>query len=115
MQTAVGEVTWTLDRRRGPHRPSAKCDRSLPLSTAIDGSRHSRETKERFRLNTELPIAFDGLGQLEVDLLCADAQVAVELDGAQHLADPEAYRRHRRKDRVLQEQGYLVFGSWPKT
>jgi len=36
MQTAVGEVTWTLDRRRGPHRPSAKCDRSLPLSTARD-------------------------------------------------------------------------------
>jgi len=79
-----------------------------PKSSSIDGSRHSRETKERFRLNTELPIAFDGLGQLEVDLLCADAQVAVELDGAQHLADPEAYRRHRRKDRVLQEQGYLV-------
>src|SRR4029078_1452103 len=36
MHTAVGEVTWTLDRRRGPHRPSAKCDRSLPLSTARD-------------------------------------------------------------------------------
>jgi very-short-patch-repair endonuclease len=67
-----------------------------------------RETKGRFRLNAELPIAFDGLGQLEVDLLCADAHVAVELDGAQHLADPDAYRRDRRKDRVLQEQGYLV-------
>ena len=47
-------------------------------------------------------------GRLEVDLLCADARVAVELDGAQHLADPVAYRRDRRKDQLLQENGYLV-------
>lgn len=66
------------------------------------------ETKGRFGINVELPIAFDGLGRLEVDLLCADARVAVELDGAHHLADPVAYRRDRRKDRVLQETGYLV-------
>jgi len=32
----------------------------------------------------------------------------VEVDGAQHLADPVAYRRDRRKDRLLQENGYLV-------
>ena len=50
----------------------------------------------------------DGFGTLEVDLLCADARVAVELDGAQHLADPVAYRRDRRKDQLLQENGYLV-------
>jgi very-short-patch-repair endonuclease len=66
------------------------------------------QTKGRFRLNVALPIAFDGLGQLEVDLLCAEARVAVELDGAQHLADPVAYRRDRRKDQLLQEDGYLV-------
>jgi very-short-patch-repair endonuclease len=66
------------------------------------------ETKNRFRLNADLPIAFDGLGRLEVDLLCADARIAVELDGAQHLDDPIAYRRDRRKDHVLQENGYLV-------
>ena len=66
------------------------------------------DTKDRFRLNVSLPIAFDGLGRLEVDLLCADARVAVELDGAQHLTDPVAYRRDRRKDQVLQENGYLV-------
>jgi very-short-patch-repair endonuclease len=34
--------------------------------------------------------------------------VAVELDGGQHLGDPVAYRRDRRKDRLLQEHGYLV-------
>ena len=66
------------------------------------------ETKGRFRLNVALPIAFDGFGTLEVDLLCADARLAVELDGAQHLADPVAYRRDRRKDQLLQENGYFV-------
>jgi very-short-patch-repair endonuclease len=66
------------------------------------------ETKGRFRINVDLPIAFDGFGKLEVDLLCADARVAVELDGTQHLADPVAYRRDRRKDLLLQENGYLV-------
>jgi very-short-patch-repair endonuclease len=64
--------------------------------------------KGRFALNAKLPIPFDGQGNLEVDLLCADARVAVELDGAQHLGDPIAYRRDRRKDLLLQENGYVV-------
>ncbi len=62
----------------------------------------------RFRLNTDLPIAFDGRGVMEVDLLCQDARVVIEVDGAQHLGSPEAYRRDRRKDALLQEHGYLV-------
>jgi hypothetical protein len=37
------------------------------------------DTTGRFQVNLTLPIAFDGLGTLEVDLLCADARVAVEL------------------------------------
>jgi very-short-patch-repair endonuclease len=66
------------------------------------------ETKGRFRLNVALPIAFAGFGTLEVDLLSADARLAVELDGAQHLSDAIAYRRDRRKDQLLQENGYFV-------
>jgi len=66
------------------------------------------ETSGRFRLNVALPIPFDGLGTLEVDLLCADARVVIELDGGQHLADPVAYRRDRHKDQFLQENGYFV-------
>ena len=66
------------------------------------------ETAGRFFLNAELPIPFDGRGRMEVDLLCAEARVAVELDGLQHLASVEAYRRDRRKDLLLQENGYLV-------
>lgn len=38
----------------------------------------------------------------------AKARIAIELDGAQHLADADAYRRDRRKDALLQENGYLV-------
>ena len=43
-----------------------------------------------------------------MDVLCADARLAIELDGAQHLADPDAYRRDRRKDQLLQENHYFV-------
>ncbi len=66
------------------------------------------ETKGRFALNHTLPIAFDGQSGLEVDLLCAEARLAIEVDGAQHLGDPAAYRRDRRKDQLLQENGYFV-------
>jgi superfamily II DNA or RNA helicase/very-short-patch-repair endonuclease len=66
------------------------------------------DTAGKFRLNVELPIPFDGRGGMEVDLLAAEARVAVEIDGPQHLADREAYRRDRRKDALLQENGYVV-------
>lgn len=66
------------------------------------------ETRGRFQINVDLPIAFDGWGRMEVDLLCADSHVVVEVDGGQHLADAVAYRRDRRKDQLLQENGYLV-------
>jgi superfamily II DNA or RNA helicase/very-short-patch-repair endonuclease len=66
------------------------------------------DTAGRFHLNAELPIPFDGAGRMEVDLLCADARVAIELDGSQHLDGEEAYRRDRRKDLLLQEHGYFV-------
>jgi len=55
-----------------------------------------------------LPIPFDGFGRMEVDLLCADARVAIEIDGKQHFADAAAYCRDRRKDVLLQENGYMV-------
>jgi superfamily II DNA or RNA helicase/very-short-patch-repair endonuclease len=65
-------------------------------------------TQGKFRLNVELPIPFDERGKMEVDLLWAAGRVAVELDGPQHLAKVEAYRRDRRKDALLQEHGYFV-------
>lgn len=66
------------------------------------------QTTGRFRLNVELPIPFADNGSMEVDLLCAEARLAIELDGAQHLDSPDAYRRDRRKDMLLQQHGYFV-------
>jgi superfamily II DNA or RNA helicase/very-short-patch-repair endonuclease len=65
-------------------------------------------TAGRFRLNAELPLPFGADGNLEADFLCTEARVVIELDGAQHLGDPEAYRRDRRKDLLLQQHGYTV-------
>ena len=66
------------------------------------------QTKDRFRLNQRLAIAFDQNGGMEVDFVAADVLLIIELDGAQHLADADAYRRDRRKDVLLQQHGYLV-------
>jgi len=65
-------------------------------------------TAGRFQLNAELPIPFGGYGRMEVDFLCEEAGVVIELDGGQHLADTEAYRRDREKDSLLQRNGYFV-------
>ncbi len=45
---------------------------------------------------------------MEVDLLCSDALIAIEIDGAQHFSNPDAYHRDSRKDALLQEHGYFV-------
>jgi very-short-patch-repair endonuclease len=66
------------------------------------------QTKGLFRLNIELDIPFDGWGRMEVDFVCTAAKLAIELDGAQHLNSVDAYRRDRRKDLLLQENGYTV-------
>jgi superfamily II DNA or RNA helicase/very-short-patch-repair endonuclease len=66
------------------------------------------QTKGLFRLNVELDIPFDGWGRMEVDLVCAAVKLAIEIDGSQHLNSVEAYRRDRRKDLLLQENGYKV-------
>ena len=66
------------------------------------------DTRDRFQLNAHLPIAFGEQGHMEVDFLDAHARLVIELDGPQHLADVEAYRRDRRKDALLQENGYFV-------
>ena len=64
-------------------------------------------TRGRFALNAFLPIPLGGAPGIEVDLLCRDARLAVELDGARHLSE-ESYRRDREKDLALQRHGWLV-------
>ncbi len=45
---------------------------------------------------------------IESKPLCAETRLVIELDGGQHLANSDAYRRDRRKDALLQEHGYFV-------
>jgi very-short-patch-repair endonuclease len=45
---------------------------------------------------------------MEADFLDVEDRLVIELDGAQHLGDRDAYRRDRQKDRLLQENGYQV-------
>ena len=65
-------------------------------------------TRGKFHLNVSLPILFCGQSTMEVDLLCPETRLAIELDGPQHLSNPETYRRDRQKDALLQENGYFV-------
>lgn len=66
------------------------------------------ETAGRFLLNQTLPIPFDGYGKMEVDISSSEDKITIEIDGAQHLADANAYRRDRKKDVLLQENGWFV-------
>ena len=66
------------------------------------------QTRGRFQLNKYLPIPFGGEGKMEVDLFCENTRTVIEIDGNQHLMDADAYRRDRRKDTLLQENGYFI-------
>lgn len=95
-------------REVSPHAEGVERARSATEAFLYQRLETLPETAGLFRLNAGLPIPFDGHGRMEVDLLAADERVAIEIDGGQHLGDVEAYRRDRRKDLLLQENGYLV-------
>jgi hypothetical protein len=60
-----------------------------------------------FALNQPLGFRF-GNREAEGDLAATDLRLVVEIDGHWHFQDPNAYRRDRRKDLFLQQQGWLV-------
>lgn len=95
---------------RAPQRDAQGEDRARSATEAFLYRRLETlfATRGKFRLNAELPIPFNEQGRMEVDLLCAEKRLAIELDGPQHLSDPGAYRRDRSKDALLQEHGYFV-------
>ncbi len=66
------------------------------------------EAAGRFSLNQPFPIPFDGCGKMEVDLTYPEAKIAIEIDGSQHMGNADCYRRDRRKDALLQENGWFV-------
>ncbi len=91
-------------------RPNSDHERARSASEAFLFHRLESlpETAGLFRLNAKLPIPFDGWSEMEIDLFCAGHKLAIEIDGPQHLSDPAAYRRDRRKDALLQENGCHV-------
>jgi len=64
-------------------------------------------TVGRFQVNAQLDIDFGGR-PMEVDFLDATAKIVIELDGHYHFGSFDHYRRDRRKDRLLQQHGFLV-------
>ncbi len=93
---------------------------ALKSAHADDGARSASErflfrfldglpkTKGMFTLNGRLDIPFGPNPYMEVDLLCKTKRLAVEIDGGFHFADADHYRRDRRKDFLLQRNGFLV-------
>lgn len=67
-----------------------------------------QETAGLFELNGVLNIPFGNRRTMEVDLLCRDLKIALELDGYYHFQDADAYRRDRRKDLALQNNSFLT-------
>jgi very-short-patch-repair endonuclease len=64
-------------------------------------------TAGRFELNQPVSFQF-GSRACEIDLLSRGDELALEVDGFHHFTNAEGYRRDRRKDLILQANGYAV-------
>jgi very-short-patch-repair endonuclease len=81
--------------------------RSLPERVLFEALEMTNDLRGCFRLNQPVTSTTSG-DDLEVDLLCAELEIAVEVDGYFHFQDADAYRRDRRKDIRLQQGGLIV-------
>jgi very-short-patch-repair endonuclease len=81
--------------------------RSAAEAALFEALEATRATAGRFQLNESLSVRF-GAAAAEVDLLSRGDRIAIEIDGEHHFADPDCYRRDRRKDLLLQTQGFVV-------
>jgi very-short-patch-repair endonuclease len=88
-------------------RPANLDARSAAEATLFEALEATRATAGRFRLNESLSVRF-GAAAAEIDLLSRGDRVAIEIDGVHHFADPDCYRRDRRKDLMLQLHGFIV-------
>jgi very-short-patch-repair endonuclease len=99
-------------RRPGAPRATAGAGVSLDARSVAETTLHealeaTQSTAGRFVLNESLSVRF-GPTAAEIDLLSRGDRIAIEIDGIHHFADPDCYRRDRRKDLLLQTQGLLV-------
>jgi very-short-patch-repair endonuclease len=81
--------------------------RSLAEQLLYDALEARASTRARFVLNREMAFLF-GPRACEIDLCDLEARIAIEVDGYHHFASYDAYRRDRRKDLLLQREGFLV-------
>lgn len=81
--------------------------RSVAEATLHEALEATPGTAGRFALNESLSVRF-GSQAAEIDLLSRGDRIAIEIDGAHHFGDLDCYRRDRRKDLLLQTQGFLV-------
>jgi very-short-patch-repair endonuclease len=88
-------------------RPAVLDARSAAEATLFEALEATRATAGRFQLNETLSVRF-GPAAAEIDLLSRADRIAIEIDGVHHFADLDAYRRDRRKDLLLQTQGFVV-------
>jgi very-short-patch-repair endonuclease len=88
-------------------RPANLDARSVAEATLYEALEATPATAGRFQLNESLSVRF-GPAATEVDLLARGDRIAIEIDGVRHFADPDCYRRDRRKDLLLQTQGFVV-------
>jgi very-short-patch-repair endonuclease len=88
-------------------RPARLDARSAAEATLYEALEATPSTAGRFALNESLSVRF-GPQAAEIDLLSRSDRIAVEIDGVHHFADPDCYRRDRRKDLLLQTQGFVV-------
>ncbi|MGH9371966.1 MAG: DUF559 domain-containing protein [Vicinamibacterales bacterium] len=90
--------------RRRRRRPSAECDGSLPVPATGDPTGDQRTFRRQRGATDRIRWFWDTGSRSSVCRRPCGRGVG----GAQHLADPAAYRRDRRKDQLLQENGYFV-------
>jgi very-short-patch-repair endonuclease len=97
-QTRAGTPEWTA----AADRARSAAERLLFLALE-----HHPLTRGRFELNGTIDALFGGRA-LEIDLLDRQGRTAIEVDGYHHFRDADRYRRDRRKDALLQSEGYFV-------
>ena len=102
---AVSEPTEVGGDPRG--RPARLDARSAAEATLFEALEATPATAGRFLLNESLSVRF-GPQAAEIDLLSRGDRIAIEIDGVHHFADPDRYRRDRRKDLLLQTHGFVV-------
>jgi very-short-patch-repair endonuclease len=102
------EPSPSADGHGGTARARSSLDaRSVAEATLHEALEATPATAGRFALNESLSVRF-GPTAAEIDLLSRGDRIAIEIDGIHHFADPDCYRRDRRKDLLLQTQGFVV-------